>query len=88
MHPKSVQSVENIETELLFEVQQKAAAFKDAYNRCRERSKGSLQECLEPVTRDFRDALHAFSDLILDGRYENESGPVVGEGVHSSVRRP
>jgi hypothetical protein len=60
---------ENIEAELLLEVQQKEAAFEDANNRCRKRRRGTLQECLERVARDYRDALHAFSDLILDGRY-------------------
>jgi hypothetical protein len=66
---------ENIEAELLLEVQQKGAAFEDAYNRCKERRRGTLQECLEPVARDYRDALHSFSDLILDGQYENKTTP-------------
>ena len=59
---------ENTEAELLREVQQKAAAFKDANSRA-ERRGGTLQECLERVARNYRDALHAFSDLILNGRY-------------------
>jgi hypothetical protein len=75
VHPKSVKSGENIEAELLLEVQQKAAAFEDAYNRCKERRRGTLQECLERVARDFLDALHAFSGLILDGREQNQPGP-------------
>jgi hypothetical protein len=70
---------ENIEAELLFEVQQKEAAFEDAYNRCKERRKGTLQECLEPVARDYRDALHAFSDLILDGQYQDEPSQSEGQ---------
>ena len=63
---------EEIETELLLEVEQKEAAFEDAYNRCKERRRGTLQECLEPVARGYRDALHKFSNLILDGHYENK----------------
>jgi hypothetical protein len=70
---------ENIEAELLLEVQQKAAAFEDAHNRCAERRRGTLQECLEPVARDYRDALHAFSDLILDLQHENKSSPWEGQ---------
>ena len=70
---------ENIEAELLLEVQQKAAAFEYAHNRCTERRTGTLQECLEPVARDYRDALHAFSDLILDPQYENQSSPREGQ---------
>jgi hypothetical protein len=66
---------ENVEAELLLEVQQKAAAFEDAYDRCRERRRGTLQECLEGVAHAYRDALHAFSDLILDGRYGVEPRP-------------
>jgi hypothetical protein len=38
---------ENIAAELLREIQEKAAAFKDAYNRCTERRGGTLQECLQ-----------------------------------------
>jgi hypothetical protein len=70
---------ENIEDELLLEVQQKAAAFEEALNRCTERRRGTLQECLEPVARDYRGALHAFSDLILDPQYENQSSPREGQ---------
>jgi len=70
-HPKGMKNGEDIEAKLLLEVQQKEAAFKDAYNRCKERRRGKLRECLEPVARDYRDALHAFSDLILDGQDEN-----------------
>ena len=61
----------NIEAELLLEVQQKGVAFEDAHNRCRERPIGTLEQCLEPVARDYRDALNAFSEFILEGRYEN-----------------
>ena len=63
---------ENIRAELLREVQQKAAAFEDAYNYCTERREGTLQECLQPVARNYRDALNAFSDLILNRRYDKE----------------
>ena len=72
-HPKSVENRrQSIEAELLHEVQHKAAAFEDAYGRCRERRMGTLQECVEAVTRSYRDALRAFSDLILDGRFEKK----------------
>jgi hypothetical protein len=67
---------DKLEAELLLEVQQKGAAFEEVSNRCRERRSGTLQECLEPVARDYRDALRAFSDFILAGRYENELRPV------------
>jgi hypothetical protein len=60
------------EAELLVEVQLKEAAFEDAHNRCRERNMGTLQQCLESVARDYRDALNAFSEFILEGRYENK----------------
>ena len=66
----------NVEAELLLEVQQRGVAFEDAHNRCRERPIGTLEQCLEPVARDYRDALRAFSDFILAGRYENELRPV------------
>ena len=74
-HPRSVKNRENIEAELLSEVQQKAAAFEDARNRCRECCIGTLQQCLEAVMRAYRDALRAFSDLIFDGQYGNEPRP-------------
>ena len=69
---KNVEKSQTIEAELLREVQHKAAAFEDAYNRCRKRRMGMLQECLEGAMRSYQDALRAFSDLILDGRYENK----------------
>jgi hypothetical protein len=67
-HPKSVKNRQSVEAELLREVQHKAAAFEDAYNRCGDCCMGTLQECLEPAARDYGDALHAFSNLILDGQ--------------------
>ena len=63
---------EDIEAELLLEVKQKEAAFEEAHSRCKERRTGTLQECLEPVVRAYRHALHAFSNLILDGQDENK----------------
>ena len=65
---------ENIAAELLREVRQKAADFEDAYHRCAERRGGKLQECLQPVASKYRDVLKAFSNLILNGRYEKEQG--------------
>ena len=65
---------EDIEAELLLEVEQKGAAFEGAYNSCKERRTGSLQECIEPVARDYRDALHTFTKWILDGHYEKKPG--------------
>jgi len=67
----------NVEADLLLAVQQKGAAFEDAHNRCRERPMSMLQECLEPVARDYRDALNAFSEFILEGRNENKPEPRV-----------
>jgi hypothetical protein len=67
----------NIEAELLLEVQQKGAAFEDAHNRCRDRLIGTLQQCLESVALDYRDALNAFSEFILEGQYENKPRPWV-----------
>ena len=75
LHQKSMEHHENIAAELLREVQEKAAAFKDAYNRCTERRGGTLQECLQPVASKYREVLNAFSDLILNGRYKKEQGP-------------
>ena len=66
----------NIAAELLWEVRQKAADFEDAYNRCTKRRVGTLQECLQPVARKYRDGLKAFSNLISNGRYEKERGPL------------
>jgi hypothetical protein len=71
----------NIEAELLLEVQQKGATFEDAHNRCRERAMGTLQQCLELVALDYRDALNAFSEFILEGRYENKPRPWVWHGA-------
>lgn len=65
------------EAELLVEVQQKGAAFEDAPNRCRKRNTGTRQQCLESVARDYWDALNAFSEFILEGRYENKPRPWV-----------
>jgi hypothetical protein len=62
----------NIEGELLLEVQRKEAAFEDVHNRCRERPIGTLEQCLASVARDYGDALKAFSEFILEGRYENK----------------
>jgi hypothetical protein len=70
---------ENTEAELLLEVQQKEAAFEDAYHRCRKRHMGTLQECLEAVARSYQDALRAFSDLILDGQYQNKPSQSGGQ---------
>jgi hypothetical protein len=72
----------NIEAELLLEVQQKEAAFEDPHNRCREHLIGTLQQCLESVTLDYRDALNAFSNFILEGRYENKPRPWVLYGAN------
>ena len=69
------------EAELLVEVQQKGAAFEDAHDRCREYPMGTLQQCLESVARDYRDALNAFSEFILGGRYENKPRPWVLHGA-------
>ena len=72
LNQKGMKDHKNIEAELLLEVQQKGVAFEDAHNRCRERPIGTLKQCLEPVARDYRDALNAFSEFILEGRYENK----------------
>ena len=65
---------ECLEAELLVEVQQTKAAFEGASNHCRERRAGTLQECLEPAARNYWNALHAFSDLVLDGKIPESSG--------------
>ena len=75
LHQRGMEHHENIAAELLREVQQKAAAFKEAYNRCTERRGGKLQECLQPVASKYRDVLKAFSNLILNGGYEKKQGP-------------
>ena len=66
---------ENLEAELLLAVEQESAAFRDASYRCRERRKGTLQQCLEQVAHKYRAALHAFSDLILNGGHEKKPRP-------------
>src|SRR5262249_696850 len=65
---------ECLEAELLVEVQQTKAAFQGASNRCRERRAGPLHECLEPAARNYRNALHTFSDLVLDGKVPERTG--------------
>jgi hypothetical protein len=74
-----VNSTEKIEAELLLGVRQKAAAFEHASDRCRERPGDTLQECLEQLAHDFRDALGAFSDFVLDGQYQNKPKPSGGK---------
>jgi len=74
---KGMKDHKKTESELLVEVQQKGAAFEDAYNRCGERQLGTLQQCLESFALDYRDALNAFSEFILEGRYENKPRPLV-----------
>jgi hypothetical protein len=58
---------EKTEAVLIRTVQQRAVAFEKAFDRCRELSGGTMQECLEPAARTYRDALDAFSELILTG---------------------
>ena len=78
---KGMKDPKKTEAELLVEVQRKGAAFEDAHNRCRERPMRTLQQCLESVARDYRGALNAFSEFILEGRYENKPRPWVSHGA-------
>jgi hypothetical protein len=54
------------------EVQRSRAAFNVASYRCREESDGSFRECLEPVARNYFNALRVFSQLILDRKAPEE----------------
>jgi len=67
MHLMSMKDHENTEAKLIQTVQQRAVAFQKAFDRCRERRRGTVQECLDPAARTYRDALDAFSELILTG---------------------
>jgi len=60
------------EAELLAEVQRTGEAFQVAANRCREHHENKVRECLEPVARDYLNALRAFSVLVLDGKAPKE----------------
>jgi hypothetical protein len=65
---RCMEYLESLEAERLVAVQQTTRPFQGASNRCRERRTGTLRECLESAARNYRDALHTFSDLVLDGK--------------------
>jgi hypothetical protein len=57
-----------LEAELLVEVQRAEVAFLGASHRCRELSTDSVTECMERASRNYFNALGAFSDLVLNGK--------------------
>ena len=67
-HRIAVSSLQAREAELLVKVERARAAFRAVSNHCRERHQGKERECLEPVARNYLNALHAFSALVLDGK--------------------
>ena len=62
-----------LEAELLVEVQRAKVAFLGASHRCGELSKDSVTECMEPASRNYRNVLRAFSDLVLNGKVPQRS---------------
>src|SRR5260370_19442484 len=62
-----------LEAELLVEVQRVEAAFLGASRRCGELSTDSVTECMEPASRNYFNALGAFSDLVLNGKVSQRS---------------
>src|SRR5260370_25563365 len=61
------------EAELLVEVQRAEVAFLGASQRCGELNTDSVTECMEPASRNYLNALDAFSDLVLNGRVPQRS---------------
>lgn len=67
-HRIAMSSLQAREAELLVKVERARAAFRAASNHCQESHQGDVRECLEPVARNYSNALHAFSALVLDGK--------------------
>jgi hypothetical protein len=62
-----------VEAELLFEVHRAKGAFLGASHRCKELGKDMVTECMEPASRNYENALRAFSDLVLNGKARQRS---------------
>ena len=62
-----------LEAELLVEVQRAEVTFVRASHRCGELSTDSVTECMEPASRNYLNALRAFSDLVLNGKVPQRS---------------
>jgi hypothetical protein len=74
MHRKSIMKYNPVlEAELLVEVQRAEVAFLGASDRCEELSTDSFTECMEPASRNYVNALRAFSDLVLHGKVPQRS---------------
>jgi hypothetical protein len=59
--------------ELMVEVLRAKVAFLGASHRCGKRSKDSVTECMEPASRNYRNALRTFSDLVVNGKVQQRS---------------
>ena len=53
---------------MLVEVKRAEVAFLGASHRCKELGTDRVKECMEPASRNYVNALRAFSDLVLNGR--------------------
>jgi hypothetical protein len=62
-----------LEAELLVEVQRAEVAFLGASHRCGELGTDSVTECMQPASRNYFNALSAFSDLVLNGKVPQRS---------------
>jgi hypothetical protein len=62
-----------VEDELLVEVQRAEVAFVGASHRCKELGTDRVTECMEPASRNYVNALRAFSDLVLNGKVPQRS---------------
>jgi hypothetical protein len=62
-----------IEAEFLVEVQRAKVAFLGASHRCKELGTDRVAECMEPASRNYVNALGAFSDLVLNGKVRQRS---------------
>jgi hypothetical protein len=62
-----------VEDELLVEVQRAEVDFLGASHRCKELGTDRVTECMEPASRNYENALRAFSDLVLNGKVPQRS---------------
>jgi len=70
-----------VEAELLVEVQRAEVAFLGASHRCGELSADRVTECMEPASRNYVNALRAFSDLVLKGKVPQRSQSAISDSA-------